>query len=271
MTYPWLHISLASWNNIVENLFNYRLLISYDGTLYSGWQIQPNATSIQELVQQAVRTITRRDVTVIGSGRTDAGVHAIGQVAHFKCDLALELYRFWGSLNGILPPDIRILQVEEAPLDFHAQRSATRKTYRYHICLNHVQSPFQRLYSLHMRDPLDLQLLAEAIACFKGTHDFTAFANEAHKGAAAGNPVRTLYRAEAIPEECGVRLEFEGDGFLYKMVRNMVGTILDVARGKRPLDDIAQLFAHRDRRATAAAAPPHGLFLVKVEYPHANS
>lgn len=246
--------------------FNYKLLIAYDGTQYGGWQVQPNATSIQELIGEAIKTILQVPVTLIGSGRTDAGVHANGQVAHFKCDKELDLLRFLGSLNGLLPRDIRILDMEKVPLDFHSQRSAISKTYHYHLCLDRVQDPFCRLYSLHIREDIDIDLLKQAASHFVGKLDFTSFSNESAEGCAARNPVRTISRVEIVPEEHGLRIELEADGFLYKMVRNIVGTMLEVTRGKRDISEIPRIFAARDRRQAGQAAPAHGLFLHHVVY-----
>lgn len=246
---------------------NYKLTIAYDGTAYCGWQIQPNGIAIQELIQEKTSILTRVPTTVIGSGRTDAGVHALGQIAHFHSPKLPDLYRFHGSLNALLPPDIRILKIEEAPNAFHAQYSAIGKTYHYHLHLDRISNPFKRLYSLHVKEKISLDLLKEATRSFLGTHDFTSFANEAHKGSAAKDAVRTLTRLDVVDEPGGVRLEFTGDGFLYKMVRNIVGTLLEVALGKRPLEDLPNLLAVKDRTVTGQTAPPHGLFLINVEYP----
>lgn len=247
--------------------YNYKLVIAYDGTNYSGWQIQPNAISIQELIQNALKIFLRREVTVIGSGRTDAGVHAMGQVAHFKCDLKVDLFPLLRSLNGILPRDIRVLEVAQVPLDFHSQRSAISKTYHYHLYLDKVQDPFRRLYSFHVHSPCNVDLLKQASALFVGTHDFTSFANEAHEGCAANDPVRTIEKLEIIQEPGGIRLEFTADGFLYKMVRNIVGMLLEVASGKRLITEIPHVFEAKDRKKAGPAASPQGLFLMYVDYP----
>lgn len=250
-----------------DSRYNYKLIIAYDGTNYGGWQIQPNAISIQSLVQKAVSTFVRDEVNVIGSGRTDAGVHATGQVAHFKCAVDVDLRRFFASMNGMLPPDIRIMHVEQVPLQFHAQRSALRKTYHYHLWLDSIQNPCYRLYSLHVQAKIDRSLMLEATNFFIGTHDFTSFANEAHTGSAAHDAIRTLEKLDVVEQEGGVRLEFTGTGFLYKMVRNITGTILDVSRGKIALDTVSGILEAKDRRKAGQAAPPHGLFLHNVEYP----
>lgn len=246
--------------------YNYKLLIAYDGTQYGGWQIQPNASSIQELVQKALFTMLSHEVKVIGSGRTDAGVHATGQVAHFICAKDIDLYRFIASINGLLPRDIRVLQIERVPLNFHAQRSAVRKTYHYHLSLGRVQSPFRRLYSAHIREKIDMDLLKRSAVLFLGTHDFISFANEAYKGTASYDSIRTLESLDVIEENGEVCLKFTGNGFLYKMVRNIVGTLLDIGHGKMNMADIPQILIARDRRLAGQGAPPHGLFLVNVEY-----
>ena len=164
----------------------YKLTLAYDGTCYSGWQIQPNAPSIQQHLQEALKTLLKGEqVSVIGSGRTDAGVHAAGQVAHFKIAHSLELNRLLLALNGLLPRDIRIKSVDAAPLSFHAQYSAIGKEYHYHLYLERVMDPFRRLYSWHVMRKMNLSLLKEAATLFVGTHDFISFANEAHKGSAA--------------------------------------------------------------------------------------
>lgn len=248
-------------------MFYYKLTIAYDGTNYSGWQIQPNAISIQELIQNALKTFLHKErIVLIGSGRTDAGVHARAQVAHFRYEAEIDLYKLLSALNGILPRDIRIKHAELVDQRFHSQYSARGKIYHYHLCLDRVVDPFRRLYCWHVRRKLDMELLKSSASCFIGTHDFTAFANESHAGAAAKNPVRTIYRLDLIEEQGGVRLEFEGNGFLYKMVRNIVGTMVDVASLKRPYEDIQEIFVSKDRRKASLAAPPQGLFLVKVHY-----
>ncbi|HEY5234733.1 MAG TPA: tRNA pseudouridine(38-40) synthase TruA [Rhabdochlamydiaceae bacterium] len=244
----------------------YKLTIAYDGTAYSGWQIQNNAVSIQSLLEEALATILRAPTPVIASGRTDAGVHAKAQVAHFISEIAPDLKRLHLSLNGILPDDIRILSVEEASPDFHARYSAVSKEYHYHLHLERTTDPFKRLYAYHDYSPLDLERMKEAAKYFIGTHDFTTFANEASKGSAAKNPVRTITRLDICEEPGGIRLEFEGDGFLYKMVRNITGTLLDVARGKISVESIPRLFEAKDRSLAPPVAPSRGLFLVKVNY-----
>lgn len=247
--------------------YNYKLTISYDGTDYSGWQVQPNGTSIQALLQQALQIVIRETIGIVGSGRTDAGVHAAGQTAHFMCSEKLDPTRVLHSLNGILPKDIRINGLEEVPLSFHARYSAISKVYHYHLWLERVASPFVSRYRWQPPARVNRTILAEAAQLFVGTHDFTSFANEAHRGSAAHDPVRTLQHLNVIEQEGGVRLEFQADGFLYKMVRNLVGTLIEVAAGKVPLQTIPVLIAAKDRRLAGPAAAPQGLFLMEVHYP----
>lgn len=250
-----------------EPSYNYKLTIAYDGTNYCGWQVQPNGISIQEIIQEKASVITREEIIIIGSGRTDAGVHAIGQVANFRTASPLDVFRFQGSLNSLLPQDIRVLKTELVHEKFHAQYSPVGKIYHYHVHLGPVSDPFKRLYSLHLKEKIDLNLLRQAAKMFLGKHDFTAFANQSHLGSAARDPIRTIIRLDVIEEQGGVRLEFEGDGFLYKMVRNIVGTLLEIAAGKYSKEEIAVILASRDRKLAGQAVPPHGLFLVKVLYP----
>jgi len=242
----------------------YKLTISYDGTSYSGWQVQPNAISIQSLIQDALTTALRTPTPLSGSGRTDAGVHALNQTAHFTADAPQDPRKLTHSLNGLLPPDIRIKKIEQVPDDFHARYSAKSKIYRYHLRL--AVNPFTRLYSYHLPFPLDITLLKKATHHFIGEHDFTSFSNEAHKGSAAINPIRNLMRLDILEKQDEIILEFEANGFLYKMVRNITGTLLDIARGKLPLENLPEIFAAKDRKKAAAAAPAHGLFLVNVIY-----
>lgn len=242
----------------------YKATLSYDGTSYCGWQIQPNGISIQSLIEKALSLLTREKVAVVGAGRTDAGVHALGQVAHFEILQNIDCNRFLGQLNGILPADIRIKELSPVDQDFHARFSAIGKEYYYHLWLEHAVDPFYRLYCHRPRFEISLPLLQEAATYFVGRHDFATFANV---GGSAKTSERTIQRIDIVQQKGGVRLEFEGDGFLYKMIRNIVGTLLEVSSGKRPLTTLHTLFAAKDRRCAGMAAPAKGLFLVNVRYP----
>ena len=244
----------------------YKLIIGYDGTAYCGWQVQPNGTSIQSLVQKALETVLRHATTCTGSGRTDAGVHARGQVAHFDTPLQIDLSRLRLGLNALLPPDIRIFEITPVSDSFHARYSARSKIYHYHLHLDPISSPFTRLYRHQVYGPCDLTKIKQAIPLFLGEKDFFSFANQGSRGTASRTSIRTLSRLDLILQKGGARLEFEADGFLYKMVRNITGALLDVGAGKLPPEKIPSIFGMRDRRHPHSAAPPQGLFLVQVHY-----
>lgn len=245
----------------------YKLTISYDGTRFGGWQFQLNSLTIQELIEQALTTALRAPMKVTGAGRTDAGVHARGQVAHFDTPSLVDEYRLRVSLNGILPPEIRIQKVENVPDAFHARFGAVRKEYHYHLFLEPVLDPFRRLYVTHILYPIDISRLKQAATLFLGTHDFGAFTNaRSHQK----NTIRTINRLDVIEQEGGFRLEFEGKSFLYKMVRNITGALLTVASGKITIEALAQIFKGGDRTKAPSVAPPQGLFLMKIEYPQVS-
>lgn len=243
----------------------YKIKIAYDGTDFCGWQVQPNGQSIQKLIQNAIEIFLRHSIRLTGAGRTDAGVHAKGQVAHFDTEENLDSRKFLLSINALLPPSIRILNIEKVESSFHSRYSARSKVYDYYLHRGPLD-PFVRSYRWNILGQFDVNLLKKAIPWLLGTHDFTSFTNQAHKGIAAKNPIRTLIRIDVKEEENTVRLQFEADGFLYKMVRNMTGTLVRVGRGKIPFDCIGQLIKERDRKKVPEAAPPQGLFLREVCY-----
>ncbi|MBN1914420.1 MAG: tRNA pseudouridine(38-40) synthase TruA [Parachlamydiales bacterium] len=245
----------------------YKLIISYDGTNYSGWQIQPNAPTIQETIQENLSLILQENIILIGAGRTDAGVHAKGQVAHFSSSKNFSLSRLLYSLNSLLPLDIRILDICNVPSSFHARYSAIKKTYVYTIYQGKIADPFSSRYTLWISKDIDISLLKKGAACFVGSHNFSAFANEAHIGCAKNKPVKTLFRIEVTQNNPLIHITFEGNGFLYKMVRNIVGTLLRLLDQKISLESIPELIRLQDRRKTPAPAPAHGLTLFSIEYP----
>lgn len=246
----------------------YKLTISYDGTCYCGWQVQAQETkkSIQHLIQNALQTVLRHPLDLTGSGRTDAGVHARGQTAHFDSNVPFQPKRWLLSFNALLPPDIRLLKIEPVPASFHARYSARAKVYHYHLHLNPVADPFSRFYSYQVLGRIDLEKLKKGAEFFLGTHDFSSFANRKETGSAAYDSIRTLHRLDVIEQKNGIRLEFEGNGFLYKMVRNITGTLLEVGYGRIEPEYIPQIFASKDRKQAGPAAPPQGLFLIDVLY-----
>jgi tRNA pseudouridine38-40 synthase len=203
-------------------------------------------------------------IRLIGAGRTDAGVHALGQVAHFSTTCACQPNQILYALNGMLPDDIRIISLETASDTFHAQISALSKEYHYHLWLEQVINPLVSRYRHHFcYQNFSLPLLEGAAQAFVGIHNFATFANVGNK---VSNTIRNLKRLTIVPQEGGVRLEFEGDGFLYKMVRNIVGTLLEIGLGKRASTDLPLLFAAQDRRIAGPSAPAKGLILVHVNY-----
>ncbi|MBS0626081.1 MAG: tRNA pseudouridine(38-40) synthase TruA [Verrucomicrobia bacterium] len=245
----------------------HKLTISYDGTAYCGWQVQSGEKpSIQSLVQNALQTALRHTLDLTGSGRTDAGVHARGQTAHFDSDVDFDPNKLRLSLNGLLPSDVRIFDIESVASNFHARYSAQSKIYHYHLHLDRVSNPFSRLYRHQVYKRLSLPLMTSAAQRLLGTHDFTSFANEPQRGSVAHDPIRTLSRLDIVEQEGGVRLEYEADGFLYKMVRNLTGTLIEAGAGRISPSDIDKILAAKDRRKAPATTPPHGLFLMKVIY-----
>ena len=237
----------------------YRMDFAYDGTKYGGWQVQPNSLSIQEVLEKTLESLIGTPTHLTASGRTDAGVHATCQVAHYSSSVPLSPEK----LNALLPEDIRIATISSVEDNFHARYSAKRKIYHYHLRLNKSHDPLTFRYHAPLPTPIDLKTLEHATRFLLGTHDFSAFRGS---GCGAKNPVKTLYRLDVISEVKGLRLEFEGDGFLYKMVRNLVGTLLEIATHKRPLTSLPNILASKDRRLAGKTAPPQGLFLHKVVY-----
>ncbi|MBM3201146.1 MAG: tRNA pseudouridine(38-40) synthase TruA [Chlamydiae bacterium] len=246
----------------------FKLKISYDGTRFGGWQIQPNAISIQEEIEKVLYTLYQKKIPVTGSGRTDAKVHALGQIAHIDLEIyPKSLDRLLKSLNQLLPKDIRVLHIEETAPDFHARFSAKGKTYRYHFSLLPCKDPFRRLYCYYHFQPTSLEKIKGALDWFSGTRDFRSFANECHKGSAASSPIKTLQPIKLLEIEEGYyAFEFTGSGFLYKMVRNITGTLFEIGAQKLNKTDVDEIFLKLDRKFAPKTAPPHGLFLVDVYY-----
>lgn len=245
-------------------MYKYFSVISYDGTFFAGWQKQPGAPTIQEELEKALFLLLKEKISVIGSGRTDSGAHAMGQTAHFSTNIALDTYAFLRSLNGILPYAIRVRSLDEVDEHFHVRFSAIKKEYHYHLWFEPYLCPFTAPYRHHIKGELDLFLFQEALQAFIGTHDFCSFANT---HGSVLTTTRTIYRIECFRQLGGLRVEFEGNGFLYKMVRNIIGYALEVAKKKRSLEQLPEILAAKDRRAVGQAAPAKGLFLMRVFYP----
>ncbi len=247
-----------------------RLQTAYDGTNYSGWQKQNNAPTIQEEIEKRLQLITQENISLHGAGRTDAGVHAEAMTAHFDTGSTISVSRLQTGLNALLPGAIRILNAEETDHNFHARFSAVGKCYRYHLYTGAVQPPQIRFYSLHIHKRLNHTAIKESLGTLLGEHDFSSFENSGtrDKTVTTGRgAVRKIYRAElqSVNTE-QLFIEFVGDGFLKNMVRNLVGTLLDVGREKITPKDFASILAAQDRNAAGATAPAHGLFLHKVFY-----
>jgi len=243
---------------------NIKLVIEYDGGNYHGWQKQPNALSIQEAIEDRLRTILQEKVNVIASGRTDAGVHALEQVANFPTNSSLDLINIQRGLNSLLPPDIAIKEIYDAGEDFHARYSAKRKTYRYIIFNHRFPSPLYRNFSWFIPFTLDIGEMEKAVKCLTGKHDFSAFRAS---GCNSRNPVREVSSVYLKRDTGGlIVFEIEANAFLKQMVRNIVGTMIDVGKGKTGRDEFKVILLSKDRRNAGITAPPQGLFLVKVEY-----
>ena len=244
-----------------------KFIVAYDGTTFSGWQSQAGGNAIQDHLERAVAQICSAKVRVHGAGRTDAGVHAIAQCAHV--DLPARRYspaRWVSALNGVLPPDIRIMRCRFVADAFHARFSATGKTYRYRVWNAEVLSPFETNRAWHIITPLDLDLIASSARQFCGEHDFASFA--ANRGTPETSTVRTIRAVRVRRAGACITIEVDGDGFLYKMVRMMVGALVQIARGKCSPNEIKARLKSRRRVISSArvAAPAHGLFLVRVRY-----
>lgn len=257
------------------------MTVAYDGTQYAGWQVQLRRHTIQSMLEKAIAQVCRQRVRVTGSGRTDSGVHAIGQVASFSLDhwraSANDLAR---ALNSKLPNDISISEIVEAYENFHAIRDAVGKRYRYQIRIGGVRDAFEYRYRWHLPGPLDVQSMVAAAQLIQGRHDFACFQAA---GSDRKTTVRDIRALDIIDQDNNrlisgageggwddirnLAIEVEADGFLYNMVRNIVGSLVEVGRGKRTPAWIADVIASRDRTLAGPTAPPHGLFLMRVDYP----
>lgn len=239
------------------------MVIEYDGTNYHGWQIQKNAITVQEVITKAIKKITSEDVNLIGSSRTDAGVHALNQVANFISNCNIPLSKMPNALNSVLPKDIVIKNAYEADMDFHSRYSAKGKRYKYIIYNRKFNSPVYRNYSWHISNELDLDRMTESLTYLKGTHDFSAFKAS---GSSVKDSIRTVRDISLRKNDFNVEFEIEADGFLYNMVRIIVGTIVDVGIGKINPIHVKEILESKDRCMAGKTAPPQGLFLTKIYY-----
>jgi tRNA pseudouridine38-40 synthase len=246
---------------------NLKLTVAYDGTDFAGWQIQPEAATVQGTLSLAIGRITGEKVLPQGSGRTDAGVHALAQVATFQTDSVIPTGNFVVALNDMLPASIRVLSAEEVAADFHPRKSAAAKTYRYRIYREAICSPFLSRYVWHYPYPLDEPAMREAVPLVEGEHDFTSFAAvDPERGREGVSNVRRIFSSQFRKESSELIYEVRGSGFLHHMVRNLVGTFLLVGKGTLKPADVTRILGARDRSAAGATAPATGLYLVNVEY-----
>ena len=252
---------------------NFKITLSYDGSEFSGWQVQPGRRTVQGELEEALARLTGERHLPQGSGRTDAGVHALAQVATWATESPIPAANLAKALNDILPAAIRVLCVDEAPAEFHARKSARAKTYRYRIFRGDICPPFLARYCYHHPYPLDEAAMSDAAGIVVGEHDFTSFAAvdpERHERVLdAGEPttnVRTVFSSEWRRDGDDLIYRIRGNGFLHHMVRNLVGTFLLVGKGTLSGEDLKRILESKDRSAAGATAPAEGLYLVSVEY-----
>ena len=244
-----------------------KITLAYDGTAYNGWQVQTAEPTIQSTIEKALLQITGQSVRVTASGRTDAGVHALGQVLSVRLETSLADQDLHRALNATTPFDIGFIQVETVADGFHAIRDAKRKRYRYVIQHGAHRDLFDRAYSWYLPVPVNVPAMKRAARQLEGTHDFASFQAS---GSDRKTTIRTIYEVYLTTDtQRGadkINIEVEADGFLYNMVRNIVGTLVEIGRGKQNVDWVGQVLAAKDRKAAGVTAPPQGLFLLKVKY-----
>lgn len=253
--------------NAANHLNRFKLILSYDGTNYHGWQLQKGHTTVQEVLEEAITKIIHEKIRVTAAGRTDAGVHALGQVVHFSSNTYLPLSVLKKAINSRLPDDVQILTMQKVSKDFHARFSAKSKIYQYHIWLGETLPVFQRHFLLHHAGKFDVLSAKKAVQVLKGRHDFSSFAvNPNLDRKPLRDKVRLMKNAKLKKKGNLIIIELEAEGFLYKMVRSIAGTLLDVGEGKLSVNEFKRILKKKDRRLAGQTAPPHGLILVKVKY-----
>lgn len=244
----------------------FKLTIAYDGGAYAGWQFQPGCPTVQETLERVLAKITGSAVRTVASGRTDAGVHAMGQVVSFASDCPLPVDVLQRALNAELPRDIAVRSVEEAPAGFHAIRDAVSKQYRYVLRDGRVPDVFQRHYCWQVRERLDAEAMHRAAQLLVGTHDFASFESSGSERQSSVRTIQAISVLRSAGDPDRIVLEVAADGFLYNMVRTIVGSLVEIGRGVRDPAWLGQVLSACDRRAAGQTAPPQGLFLVSVDY-----
>ena len=242
---------------------NFKMTLAYDGTGYAGWQSQKNAPTVQETIEKVLHRILQEDVCLIGASRTDAGVHALGQVANFASDTQLSCEILERGCNALLPSDIRILEIEKVPFSFHAQYHAKKKLYRYTIIKAPQVLPQERFFVYHYPVRLNVLAMRRAARFLVGMHDFSSFQGSDSKRRLKTSR-RRVFRLDVIQRKGRLLFEIEANGFLYTMVRTIVGTLLEVGNGRRTAESIKPLLSKRDRRLAGKTLPARGLCLVKI-------
>lgn len=242
----------------------YKCVIAYVGTAFSGYQVQPNKRTVQSEIEAALEKLHKGEhVRIFASGRTDAGVHAKGQVIHFDSPLKIPTEKWTIALNALLPDDISVVKTDKVPNDFHARFDVVAKEYRYYIHLSQIRDPFQRHFAYQFKYPLDIDKMVSATKHLLGTHDFTSFCSAKTE---VEDRVRTIHKIELVEENGMLMFRFVGNGFLYNMVRILVGTLIEVGAGERDAASIPLILASKDRTKAGKTAPAHGLYLWEVFY-----
>ena len=241
----------------------YKMIVGYDGTNYNGFAIQPNGITIQGILNESIAKIVQHEVRTLGAGRTDAGVHAKGQCCIFDSDTKIPVYKLGLAINSQLPKDIAVKTIEEVSMDFQPRFGAKRKTYRYQIINSSIRDPFLYKYAMSYPHKLDIELMKKAAYEIVGEHDFACFCSS---GSTVKDTVRTIYSIDIKKEEDLITIDICGNGFLYNMVRIIVGTLLRVNEDKITIEDIGKLIESKDRNLAGPTAPPQGLMMMNIVY-----
>ena len=247
----------------IYNMKRVKLTIAYDGTNYCGWQVQPNGITVEEVLNKALQKLTGEDILVIGASRTDSGVHALGNVAVFDTKTTIPAEKIAMALNQRLPEDIVITKSEEVPLDFHPRYCDCSKTYEYHIINTRIPIPTKRLTNYFVSYNLDMDKMRQAASYLVGEHDFVSFCNVRTD---VENTVRTITSLDILQNGDEITIRITGNGFLYNMVRIIVGTLIRVGRGFYEPEKVKEILEAKDRKAAGVTAPAHGLVLVEIKY-----